>query len=79
VAITPKKNTISGLFPQQDVELAVHKFNAVTVNEAISSSLKKDDTGKTMQNWLRFYSINYIGGMKKLKEVMSSIYSLKLF
>ena len=33
VAISPKKNIISGLFLTQDVELAVGKFNAVTINQ----------------------------------------------
>lgn len=31
VAITPKKNIIRGLFPKKDIETAVTKFKAVTV------------------------------------------------
>lgn len=80
VTITPKKNIISGLFLQQDVELAVHTFNAVTVEQAITSCLaQKDNTGKAMQNWLKNYSASYIDSVKKLKKVVNSIYSLKFF
>jgi hypothetical protein len=79
VAITPKRNTISGLFPQQDVELATNKFNAITINDAISSSTAKESPGKTMQDWLKIYSINYSDRIKKLKRAMNLIHSLKLF
>lgn len=80
VAITPKKNMISGLFQQQDVELAVNQFNAVTVNKAKTiSAINKGDARKTGQDWFKIYFINYDGGIKKLKKVVSSIQSLKFF
>jgi hypothetical protein len=33
VSMIPKKNIISGLFPQKDVEVAISQFNAVTVKQ----------------------------------------------
>ena len=33
VSIIPKKNIITGLFLPKDVELAISKFNAVTVKQ----------------------------------------------
>lgn len=31
VVVVPKKNLISGVFPKQDVELAISQFNAITI------------------------------------------------
>lgn len=78
VAITPKKNRISGLFHQHDVELAVNKFNAVSISEKnISSTTNHVRRGS--QDWFRISPINYIDGVKRLKRVISSLQSLKLF
>lgn len=33
IKITPKKNSISGIFGKQDVELAVNQFHAVQMNQ----------------------------------------------
>lgn len=33
IRIEPKKNIISGLFQQQDVELAIRQFNANTIQQ----------------------------------------------
>jgi hypothetical protein len=80
VAISPRKNMISGIFPQQDVELAVKKFNAVAINTTTSPSYSdKTNDGKNGTGWLNSYSDNYNDGIKKLKKVVSLIYSLKLF
>lgn len=80
VAISPKKYMISGLFPQQDVELAVNKFNAVTINTTtLPSYLNKNNDGKNKSGWSKIYSINFNYGIRKLKEVVNLIYSLKLF
>jgi hypothetical protein len=80
VAISPRKNMISGLFPQQDVELAVKKFNAVAINTTtLPSYLDKTSDGKNSPGWLNIYSNSYNDGIRKLKKVVNSIYSLKLF
>lgn len=76
VAIAPRKNMISGLFHQQDVELAVSKFNAVTSEEK-SPNIK--DERKTRQEWFRLSSMNYGEGVKKLRKAFSSIQAIKLF
>lgn len=78
VTITPKKNRISGLFHQNDVELAVNKFNAVSVSEKKTSS-NTNNIAKSRQDRFRISPMNYIDGVKKLKRVISSIQSLKLF
>lgn len=33
IKITPKKNIISGVFQQQDVELAINEYHAVTISQ----------------------------------------------
>lgn len=78
VTITPKKNIISGLFPQQDVELALNTFKAIAISQAPSSIEKQKTTGNR-HSWLRNYSTNYSYGTERLKKVVNSIYSFKLF
>lgn len=78
VNISPRKNIISGLFGQPDVELATQKFNAVTVNQVSSpASTQKDQTPK--QNGLWGYALNYQYSFNKLRKVFNSIQFLKPF
>jgi hypothetical protein len=68
VAITPKKYIISGLFSEQEVSLALSKFNAVVLEKTTSYAVAdKSEFNKVGASWL------------KLKQAMASIHLLKPF
>ena len=73
VAVTPKKNQMSGLFEQNEVEMAVNKFKAVTVPKIESSAT----TQKTPR--LKNYSINYLMSIRNFTKRVASIQMLKIF
>lgn len=71
IAVTPKKNTISGLFDQGEIEMAVKKFKAVAIPQNESSDTYHLNHSRT--GWLRNYLVNYGASMRKLKTVFASI------
>jgi hypothetical protein len=80
VAITPKKHLISGLFSEQEVSLALSKFNAVVLDNTTSYAVADEsEFNKAGASWLKNYSMNYSLSLKKLKRVMASIHLLKPF
>lgn len=73
VAVTPKKNQISGLFEQNEVEMAVNKFKAVTVPK-IESSVTTQKTSRFKSN-----SINYLMSVRSIRKIVASMQMLKIF
>ena len=73
VAVTPRKNQISGLFEQDEVEMAVNKFKAVTVVKIEPSAT----TQKASQP--KNYFVNYRTSVRNLRKIVALIQVLKIF